>query len=318
MMYPLLLKAPVRSYLWGGSRLKEEYGLESESDIIAEGWLLSADSESCGTVLNGEYCGKPFSDVLSDWGDKALGKNAVRFGKFPLLIKLIDANKPLSVQVHPDDAYAKEHGGNGKTEMWYVIDCEEGASLIYGFKERISKEEFCERIKNETLLEVCNTVPVHKGDVFFITAGTLHAIGGGILIAEVQQNSDTTYRVFDYGRIDADGKARELHIDKAVDVTKLAKPDVPYGACGEVKNYDYGSVRELARCEFFNAELLGLNGTVEMKNDDSFLSIVVLDGAADVKWGDGQIRAEKGGSLFVPAEMAVTISGNAELLCSSI
>lgn len=318
MMYPLLLKPPIRSYLWGGSRLKEEYGLESENEKIAEAWLLSEKNDSCGIVLNGEYGGKSFSDVLSLWGAEALGKNCARFDEFPLLIKLIDANKSLSVQVHPDDAYAKKHGGSGKTEMWYVIDCEDGANLIYGFKKNISREELCERIENETLLEVCNTVPVHRGDVFFIPAGTLHAIGSGILIAEVQQNSDTTYRVYDYGRVDANGRTRELHIDKALDVTELCEPTLPYGAIGKIRKYDYGTVRELAQCEFFNVELLKLDGTAEMKNDDSFLSVAVLSGEIDVGWNGGELKVTKGASIFVPAKINITLSGNGELLCSRV
>lgn len=261
----------------GRKQAKKEYGLESESNTIAEGWMLSCENDTCSAVLNGEWRGESLSDVLTAWGSSALGKNARRFDEFPLLIKLIDAEKSLSVQVHPDDDYAMAHGGDGKTEMWYVLDCKDDASLIYGFKNRISKDEFCERIKNETLLEVCNDVPVHKGDVFFIPSGTLHAIGSGIVIAEVQQNSNTTYRVFDYGRVDANGKTRELHIDNAVEVTDLFEPKLPYGAIGEINNYSYGSVRKLAKCEYFDVKLINLDGTFEINNSDSFQSLVVLD-----------------------------------------
>ena len=219
-MYPLLLKAPIKDYIWGGTRLKTEFGFETEKEIAAEGWMLSCHKDGTNTVLNGEFAGKILTEVLDIWGKEALGKNAERFTYFPLLIKLIDAKDKLSVQVHPDDSYAlKNEGEYGKTEMWYVVDCDEGASLIYGFNKEISKEEFESRIKDNTLSEVCNYVPVKKGDVFFIGAGTLHAIGEGILIAEVQQNSNTTYRVSDYGRLGADGNPRPLHIEKAVDVT---------------------------------------------------------------------------------------------------
>ena len=159
--------------------------------------------------------------VLKLWGDKAIGKNAAAFPCFLLLIKLIDAKYRLSVRVHPDDTYAlKNEGEFGKTEMWYVVDCDEGAELIYGFNREVSKEEFECRIKDNTLHEICNYVPVHKGDVFFIAADTLHAIGAGILIAAVHQNSNTTYRVSDYGRLGADGKPRPLHIEKLLDVAK--------------------------------------------------------------------------------------------------
>ena len=216
--YPLLLKPTIKDYLWGGTKLKTDFGFKTEKDIAAEAWVLSLHKDGMNIVLNGEYSGKPLNEVLETWGKSALGKNAERFSYFPILIKLIDAKQKLSVQVHPDDKYALSvEGEYGKTEMWYVVDCDEGAELIYGFKEDISKEEFESRIKDNTLTEVCNFVPVNKGDVFFIEAGTLHAIGEGILIAEVQQNSNTTYRVSDYGRLGADGKPRPLHIEKAVD-----------------------------------------------------------------------------------------------------
>jgi len=227
-MYPLLLKPPVKDYLWGGSRLKTEFGFQTEKEIAAEAWVLSCHKDGSCIVSNGEFAGKTLPEVLELWGDNALGEKATKFPYFPLLIKLIDAKQKLSIQVHPDDEYALANEGEfGKTEMWYVVDCDEGAELIYGFSENISKEEFERRIKDNTLTEVCNSVPVHKGDVFFISAGTLHAIGEGILIAEVQQNSNTTYRVSDYRLIDADGKPRPMHIEKAVDVTNSDKPTMP-------------------------------------------------------------------------------------------
>lgn len=249
-MYPLLLKAPLKDYLWGGTRLKEEYGFESDKEKVAEAWVLSCHKDGNSIVKNGEYAEKTLQEVLDIWGKEALGAKSDRFTYFPVLIKLIDAKDRLSVQVHPDDEYAlKNEGEYGKTEMWYVVDCEEGAELIYGFNQDISQGEFLERISSNTLSPVCNYVPVKKGDVFFIEAGTLHAIGKGILIAEVQQNSNTTYRVSDYGRLGADGKPRELHIKQAVDVTKTEKPTKPYGNVGDVTLYPFGTVRELSSCE---------------------------------------------------------------------
>ncbi len=318
-MYPLLLKPPVKDYIWGGNRLKTEYGLKTENDIAAEGWMLSCHKDGSGVVINGELAGKTLPQALDFWGKSALGKKAADFAYFPLLIKLIDAKQKLSVQVHPDDQYAlKNEGEYGKTEMWYVVDCDKGAQLVYGFKKQISKQEFEKRIKDNTLLEVCNNVPVHKGDVFFIDAGTLHAIGEGILIAEVQQNSNTTYRVSDYGRLGADGKPRPLHIEKAVDVTKCEVPKMPYGQVGKVTQNGKNSIRELAKCDFFTAELINLKDELTINKDDSFISLVVLEGNAKLVYREGELQIKKGDSVFVPASLEVKLIGNAELLCSYV
>lgn len=318
-MYPLLLKAPIKDYIWGGTRLKTEFGFETEKEIAAEGWMLSCHKDGTNTVLNGEFAGKTLTEVLEIWGKEALGKNAERFTYFPLLIKLIDAKDKLSVQVHPDDSYALENEGEyGKTEMWYVVDCDEGASLIYGFNREISKEEFASRIKDNTLGEVCNYVPVKKGDVFFIGAGTLHAIGEGILIAEVQQNSNTTYRVSDYGRLGADGKPRPLHIEKAIDVTERKPATVAYGNVGAVENTDFGSIRTLAECDFFKVKLINLSGETEVFEKDSFVSLLVLSGDVVLDYKGEIIKAEKGDSIFVPANMKINLSGEGQVLYSRV
>lgn len=318
-MYPLLLKPAVKDYLWGGTRLKNEYNYETEKEIAAEAWVLSCHKDGADTVVNGSLAGKTLAEVIELWGDKAIGKKAAAFPYFPLLIKLIDAKDRLSVQVHPDDEYAlKNEGEFGKTEMWYVVDCDEGAKLIYGFNREVSKVEFEQRIKDNTLQEICNYVPVHKGDVFFISAGTLHAIGAGILIAEVQQNSNTTYRVSDYGRLGADGKPRPLHIEKALEVTKRTPPVLPYGSVGEIKKENFGSVRKLASCDLFTAELLSLDGETDLCLRDSFISLLVLSGELNIAWGGGSLSAKKGGSIFIPADFEVKISGKAEILYSRV
>ena len=314
-MYPLLLKPAMKDYLWGGTKLKEEWGFETDKNIAAEAWLLSSHRDGDGIVANGELKGKAFSEVLSLWGKEALGERAEKFSYFPILIKFIDAKQSLSVQVHPDDEYAlKNEGEFGKSEMWYIVDCEEGAELIYGFKENISKEEFERRIKDNTLPEVCNYVPVKKGDVFFIEAGTLHAIGAGILICEVQQNSNSTYRVWDFGRVGADGKPRELHIDKALDVTKCEKPTRPYGRVGEIVGNENDFKRELVNCDLFKSGIMKISEKGTIETNGSFTSLIFLDGEAEVKWNEGSFNAKKGDSVFVPAGMEVKIKGNAELL----
>lgn len=318
-MYPLLLKAPVKEYVWGGTKLTTEFGLEASGEIAAEAWMLSAHKDGMNTVRNGEHAGKTICEVLKIWGETVLGKSAERFPYFPILVKLIDAKQKLSVQVHPDNAYALSvEGEYGKTEMWYVVDCEDGASLIYGFKQPLSKEEFRERIENDTLTEVCNIVPVHKGDVFFVPAGTLHAIGAGVLIAEVQQNSNVTYRVSDYGRTGADGKPRELHVAKALDVTNCEMPTTPYGNIGERTSIGNNTVRELATCEQFSAKLLTLKETLRLCLPDSFLSLVVLDGNATLCWDGGELTVKKGDSVFVPAGLKIELCGSAEILYSHV
>lgn len=199
----LKLNPVFKDYIWGGTRLRDEFKMETDMDPVAEGWMLACHKDGMNTIDGGRYDGKTLKEVIDENGEiKILGKNSEKFAYFPILIKIIDAKDNLSIQVHPDDAYAKrvEHEF-GKTEIWYVLDADEGAELIYGFKEKISKDEFRKAIESNTLPEVLNSVKVHKGDLFFIEAGTVHAIGKGTLIAEIQQNSNSTYRVYDYGRL---------------------------------------------------------------------------------------------------------------------
>ncbi len=317
--YPLLLTPPMKDYLWGGTRLKTEYGYQTDKDIAAEAWVLSCHKDGSSVVANGPMAGKPLPEVLKEWGDDAIGAKAAAFPYFPLLIKLIDAKDRLSVQVHPDNEYAlRVEGEFGKTEMWYVVDCEPGARLIYGFNRTLTKEELRAQIEADTLPEVCNFVPVKKGDVFFITAGTLHAIGKGILIAEVQQNSNTTYRVSDYGRLGADGKPRALHVDKAVDVTVPTPPTVPYGDVGEVQAVEGGTLRPLAACDLFTAELVNVDGTAAFGRDDTFTSLLCLDGEATLTCGEDTLTLTKGASVFLPASLTAAVSGKAQLLVSRV
>ncbi len=319
-MYPLLLKPAVKNYLWGGTRLKTEFGFTTAEDIAAEAWLLSCHKDGPSLVENGPFAGYTLPAVLENWGASALGEKAAAFPYFPLLIKLIDARDRLSIQVHPDDAYAmRVEGEFGKTEMWYVVDCEPGAELIYGFSRGLTKEEFRRRIENNTLPEVCNRVPVKKGDVFFIEAGTLHAIGAGILIAEVQQNSNTTYRVSDYGRLGADGKPRPLHVDKAVEVTHTVPPSRPYGQIGESIAVHGGFYRPLASCDLFTTQLLTVTETMHVGCSDSFTSLLCLEGGCTLEaQGQQTLSLGKGASVFLPAGMTAHLAGRASLLCSRV
>ena len=315
--YPMLLDAPCKDYLWGGNRLRNEYGKVSDKDKIAESWELSCHKDGESVIANGELAGKTLAQYVEEQGKSVLGANCDKFENFPILIKLIDAKDNLSVQVHPDNEYAmRVEGEYGKTEMWYIVDCDPGAELIYGFKGEISRDEFKERIANNTLLEVTNNVPVHKGDVFFIEAGTLHAIGKGILIAEIQQNSNTTYRVYDYGRVGADGKPRQLHVEKAVEVTELAPPKYPTKAMGETIQKDGYTQTLLSTCEYFNVNKLEISSAAELEaTEKSFNSILVLDGEGKI----GNLTLKKGNTCFIPAGYGkYTFEGKAEVILTDV
>ena len=301
-MYPIKLKPAFKDYLWGGTRLRDDFGKDCDFAKIAESWELSCHKDGNSVVADGEFAGLTLAQYIEKEGKSVLGTNCEKFENFPILIKLIDAKDNLSVQVHPNNEYAQRvEGEYGKTEMWYVVDCDEGASLLYGFKHNITKEEFRERIENNTLLEVTNSVPVKKGDVFFIEAGTLHAIGKGILIAEIQQNSNTTYRIYDYGRVGADGKPRQLHIDKAVDVTNLC-PAKPYPQSEPV---DMGgwTKKRLAKCEYFTVDVINVDTSASLEADkSSFVNILVLDGGCVLSSeGNDAVELKKGDSVFIPA-----------------
>lgn len=315
--YPMKLDAPCKDYLWGGNRLRKEYGKASDADRIAESWELSCHKNSESIISNGEFKGETLTAFIEQQGKEVLGENCKKFEYFPILIKLIDAKDNLSVQVHPDNEYAmRVEGEYGKTEMWYIVDCNPGAELLYGFKRNITKDEFERRIKDNTLLEVLNNVPVHKGDVFFIKSGTLHAIGKGILIAEIQQNSNTTYRIYDYGRMGADGKPRQLHIKKAVEVTALTPPQYPTRVMGEIEQRDGCTFQLLSKCEYFrvNKVCVEVKCTLEA-GKGSFNSVLVLDGQGEI---DG-VGLKKGESCFIPAGYGkYNFIGKAELIVTDI
>ena len=318
-MYPFKLDPAFKDYLWGGTRLRDDYGKNCDYDKVAESWELSCHKDGNSVIANGEAKGMTLADYIEKEGKAVLGTNCGRFENFPVLIKLIDAKDNLSVQVHPENDYAmKVEGEYGKTEMWYIVDCDEGATLLYGFKDNVTKEEFAERIQNNTLLEITNAVPVKKGDVFFIKAGTLHAIGKGILIAEIQQNSNTTYRVYDYGRVGADGKTRPLHIEKALDVTKLC-PAEPYPVTAPIE--ENGCRKQLlSKCEYFTVYKLNIESSAELCADEtSFECILNLEGDAVLKCGDVEFTLKKGETAFIPAGCGkYTLSGKCEAILTRI
>ena len=241
-------------------------------------------------VATGPLAGKTLPEYIQEKGPGCLGADCEKFTDFPILAKFIDAKGDLSIQVHPSNEYALAHEHQfGKTEMWYVLDCEPGATLYYGFQHQISREEFQQRIQDNTLTEVLNAVPVEKGDLFFIPAGTLHAIRKGIVVAEIQQNSNVTYRIYDYGRVGADGKPRQLHIQQALEVTQRTPPQPDPDFHGH-----------LAQRPYFTVDVMEGRFTLDC-GPESFVSVLVLEGTGALWEGDESMSLRKGESLFIPA-----------------
>lgn len=319
MRYPMQLSPAFKSYLWGGNRLKTEYHKQTDYTSLAESWELSCHPDGNSYILNGPLQGQSLADIAARF-PSYVGTNFSSADDFPLLIKLIDAKKQLSVQVHPDDDYAQrvEHSA-GKTEMWYVVDCDPDAYLIYGFKKPIAKQELRDRIESNTLMEVVNKVPVHKGDVFFIEATTLHAIGEGILIAEVQQNSNITYRVYDYGRKDINGQTRPLHIEKAIEVVNR-QPTAPPASSFPVTQYKNATETLLQTCRYFTVRHIRLwDETTFQVDESSFWHLLILDGNGIIVWDETELPLKKGDSLFLPAGLGkYRIKGRMEFLITTL
>ena len=295
--YPLKLKPVYKEIIWGGNKLKTDFGKVCDLDKLAESWELTVRHDGMNIIENGEYTGMTLEEYL---GADAAG--------FPLLIKLIDACDRLSIQVHPNDEYAREKEGEyGKTEMWYIVDAEPGAKLVYGLKD-YDRETFAAAAKDGTLEKYLNFVDVHKGDVFFIPSGCVHAIGAGILIAEIQQSSNVTYRVYDYNRRGADGKLRPLHVEKALDVIVDYTPE----QIEAIRFEDGFDDKYLANCRYF--KVAHIFGDCDIAPSDEFIHVLCLDGVGTI---DGYPLC-KGDSYFIPAGCdKVTIRGRVEIITST-
>lgn len=308
---PVKLTPIIKDYIWGGRKLIDNFGKHTTLERAAESWELSTHPDGASIIADGAFQGKTLPEYISENGIDIIGENAKAFDFFPILIKLIDAKENLSIQVHPDDEYALRHEGEyGKTEMWYIADCSDSAFLYYGLNRTVTKEEFLKRISDNTVLDILNKVPVHKGDLFFIPAGTIHAICGGIVICEIQQNSNTTYRVYDYNRIGADGKARPLHVDKAAEVSILSPSP----------EYIRPNKNTLASCKYFTVKHLAcINKLMLDANEKCFQSIIVLDGHGSLTFNDKEMELCKGDSIFVPAQKSkYTLEGNFEFILSYV
>lgn len=318
-MRPFLLKAPIKDYIWGGTKLREIFGKESGLERLAESWELSCHPDGECIIDGGEFDGMKLSEFVSAHPE-AVSISFKSGDSFPVLVKLIDAKNDLSVQVHPNDEYAhKYENDNGKTEMWYIISADQGAELVYGFKDRITKEEFRRAVEDNTLMDKVNRVPVKQGDVFFIEPGTLHAIGKGILIAEIQQSSNVTYRVYDYGRVGADGKPRQLHVEKALEVTNTEPADHRRPVYG--MELDGVVTQLLADCNYFIVNRHRIIKEAEFAaGKSSFAHILMIGGSGGELVADNyKLELKMGTSVFVPAGTgAFAIKGNCDVIITTI
>ncbi len=353
---PFLLSPACKDYLWGGERLKSEFNKTADMTPMAESWECSAHPNGESVVASGEFSGQTLSALLF-MHPEILGSHASRIqdGRFPVLLKLIDARDRLSIQVHPDDSYARENeqGQFGKTECWYVLDAEPGAWLICGFAHNMDRETFETRVReslnnpedeksSELIEKYFQKVYVKKDDVFFIPAGTVHAIGRGIMIAEIQENSDLTYRIFDYNRRDKAGNLRELHLDKALEVMKMtaeAEHKQPMRIRRFYKGY---AIENLARCKYFDLRRMVLNGNASIcATNNSFRVLTCVEGSCKVTWAAGTmiinqkdghnvmnsdetnvcadyLEIQKGDTLFIPANsVEIKLSGRGVFIDAS-
>ena len=316
---PFLLKPAFKDYLWGGDRLRSEYHKETDLSPLAESWECSTHPDGTSLALI-DQTEIPLTEVIKNHPE-ILGTHPRTRDALPILIKLIDAKKDLSVQVHPDDDYARiyEHGSLGKSEFWYVLEAEPGASLVYGFSQDVTEEQIRQGIADGTIRKYLQKIPVKRNDVFFVQAGTVHAIGKGIVIAEIQESSNLTYRLYDYNRRDRNGNLRELHIDKALDVLNLhssAEPVQPM----RLLNYQPGFASEfLTRCRYFQVERILLSAEASevsyYTDSSSFEVLMCVQGQGELKGTEFRIPFGKGDTVFVPADSEkMRFTGKAELL----
>lgn len=301
-LYPLKFKPILKERLWGGSKLKETFGKPSKSEITGESWEISTVKGDISIVANGDLVNTSLQDLIERNPEELLGKSVVeRFGKeFPILIKFIDAKQDLSIQLHPNDELAKErHDSFGKTEMWYIMDADPGAQLIVGFKNDVSKEQYAKSLENDTLLDLLNYEKVKEGNTFFINTGKIHAIGAGVLLAEIQQTSDVTYRIFDFNRKDKDGNLRELHTELALDAIDYKKKDDFKIAYSKEKN----KINAMVDCPYFKTDFLDLDKDHHMNTEhiDSFIIFMCVDGEAIIENESGTVMVQKGETTLVPA-----------------
>lgn len=320
---PFLLKPAAKDYLWGGNRLNDDFSKDIPMEPLAETWECSTHPDGISRVASGDMKGMLLTEVLHIHPEY-LGTHPKTKGELPILIKFIDAKKDLSVQVHPDDAYAKkyENGSLGKTEMWYVLDAVKDAKLVYGFNRDVDVATVRQSIEKGTVEKYLQRVKVNKNDVFYIQAGTVHAIGAGILLAEIQENSNLTYRMYDYDRVDKNGKKRELHVDKALKVANLKGSNSPRQPMRVLKFQRGYATELLCRCEYFQVERMLLNTESYKRMADfytginSFQVLLCTEGCGVMYWQEhGMIPFYKGDCIFIPAQSErLKLHGKAQFL----
>lgn len=319
---PFLLKPAAKDYLWGGNRLNDDFSKGIDMSPLAETWECSTHPAGVSKVISGEFEGKLLTEVLADHPE-LLGTHPGREKELPILIKFIDAKKDLSVQVHPSDEYARkfENGQLGKTEMWYVLDASKEASLVYGFRTDVDKGTVRNSIEDGTIEKYLQKVPVKKDDVFFIESGTVHAVGAGSLIAEIQENSNLTYRMYDYNRIDKSGNKRQLHVEKALDVANLSSSAEPRQPMRVLKFKNGYATELLSRCAYFQVERMLLNTEIcrdmasFQTDSSSFQVFLCVDGCGVMYWNEKMLNFYKGDCIFIPADSVMfKIHGKAQFL----
>lgn len=330
---PFLLRPAAKDYLWGGNRLNDDFGKGIDMSPLAETWECSTHPDGPSTIASGRFAGELLSDFIGRY-PAVLGTHPRKLVPegLPVLIKFIDAKKDLSVQVHPDDDYAREHerGSLGKTEMWYVLSAAPGASLVYGFHHDMDKATLREKLEDGTVEHYLQKVPVKKDDIFLIKAGTVHAIGAGALIAEIQESSNLTYRLYDYNRVGKDGKKRELHIEKALAVANLKAMAVPKQPMRVLKYRPGWASELLCRCKYFEVERVLLNTEITRQlvsmraAENSFKVLLCTDGCGSISFGCDDahrgcagtiLNFFKGDCIFIPADsVEVKLHGKAQML----
>lgn len=314
MLYPLFFEPVYKNIIWGGRKFETYFKRTIPDGNVAESWEICCHQNGMSIIKNGPLQGKTLDEVIKLYKKEILGE---KYDKFPLLIKLIDANDKLSIQVHPHDEYSKRVENQlGKTEMWYVIDAKEGAKLVYGLKKGTTRESLKKTIEENTIEELLNFVSVEKGDIIFIPSGTVHAILDGLLLAEIQQNSDITYRLYDWNRVDKDGKKRELHIDKALDVIdydfegKVLKP--------EFKEHNGYKMAQAVSCKYFNVDIIKVEKEFKDKPTDSFIIFTAVEGEGNLTYGE-EYEIKVGNSFLIPASLnEFKIKGNLTLLKTTV
>lgn len=313
-IYPLQFEPILKERIWGGIKLKNILNKPVASNITGESWEISTVEGDVSIVSNGYFAGKSLNNLIQSNPEVILGTDVYKkFGKqFPLLFKYLDAREDLSIQVHPNDELAKKkHNSFGKTEMWYIVQADKDAKIIVGFKEKSNADEYLENLKNKTLFSILDDVKVKEGDVFFLETGTVHAIGAGLVVAEIQQTSDITYRIYDFDRIDANGNSRELHIDMAQDA-------INYNKIETQKKYNKTSNKSntIIDCPYFTTNFIPLEGKVDMnKTGRSFTVYMCVDGNFEIEIDGAKFQYRKGDTVLIPAALKnFMLDGKASIL----